>query len=246
MIPNLVSCAGLAPVLQLAERAGLQRAGRASMCGSAEPGGVQRGLKVPALVAGMVAGADSIDDMELLRHGGMDRLFAGVRAPSTLGTFLRTFTFGHVRQLDAVASRLLINLAGHAPLLPGADELAYIDVDDTVRQTYGYAKQGAGRGYTGVKGLNALLAIVSHPVRAPVIAAARLRKGSTNAPAARPAGRRRAGHRAVCRRDRGAGAARGLGVLRPRRDRRVPSARQPLLDHRPAGSRRPQGDRHHR
>jgi hypothetical protein len=110
----------------------------------------------------------------------MNRLFSGVRAPSTLGTFLRTFTFGHVRQLDAVASRLLVNLAGQAPLLPGAAELAYIDVDDTVRRTYGYAKQGAGRGYTGTKGLNALLAVVSTPTAAPVIAAARLRKGWTN------------------------------------------------------------------
>jgi hypothetical protein len=137
-------------------------------------------VKIPSLVAGMVAGADSIDDMALLRHGGMDRLFTGVRAPSTLGTFLRTFTFGHVRQLDAVASRLLINLACRAPLLPGAGELAYLDIDDTVRQTYGYAKQGAGRGYTGVKGLNALIAIVSTPSSSPVIAAARLRKGSTN------------------------------------------------------------------
>jgi hypothetical protein len=137
-------------------------------------------LKVPALVAGMVAGADSVDDMALLRHGAMGRLFSGVRAPSTLGTFLRTFTLGHVRQLDAVASRLLINLCRHAPLLPGADKLAYVDIDDTVRQTYGYAKQGAGRGYTGVKGLNALLGIISTPTSAPVIAAARLRKGSTN------------------------------------------------------------------
>jgi hypothetical protein len=128
----------------------------------------------------MLAGADSIDDMALLRHGAMSRLFTGVRAPSTLGTFLRAFTFGHVRQLDAVASRLLVNLAGWAPLLPGAAELAYVDVDDTLRQTYGYAKQGAGRGYTGVKGLNALLAVVSTPSSAPVIAAARLRKGSTN------------------------------------------------------------------
>jgi hypothetical protein len=118
--------------------------------------------------------------MDLLRHGGMDRLFAGVRAPSTLGTFLRVFTFGHVRQLDAVASRLLVNLAGLAPLLPGAGELAHIDVDDTVRQTFGYAKQGAGRGYTGVNGLNALLATISTPLSARVIAAARLRKGSTN------------------------------------------------------------------
>jgi len=92
----------------------------------------QRRLKVPALVAGMVAGADSIQDMALLRHGAMDRLFTGARAPSTLGTFLRTFTFGHVRQLDAVASRLLIGLSTSAPLLAGADKLAYLDVDDTV------------------------------------------------------------------------------------------------------------------
>ncbi len=177
--PNLVSCAGLAPVLQLAERAGLQR-----LVGEhvqlPEPAGVNAHLKIPSLVAGMVAGADSIDDMALLRHGAMRRLFTGVRAPSTLGSFLRTFTFGHVRQLDAVASRLLINLCAQAPLLSGADELVYVDIDDTLKQTYGYAKQGAGRGYTGVKGLNALLAIVSTPTSAPVIAAARLRKGSTN------------------------------------------------------------------
>jgi hypothetical protein len=177
--PNLVSCAGLAPVLQLAERAGLQQ-----LVGDHvridKPGARNADLKIPSLVAGMVVGADSIDDMDLLRHGAMGRLFAGVRAPSTLGTFLRSFTFGHVRQLDAVAARLLINLAGQAPLLPGAADLAYVDVDDTVRQTYGYAKHGAGRGYTGVKGLNALLAIVSAPGSAPVIAAARLRKGSTN------------------------------------------------------------------
>jgi hypothetical protein len=177
--PNLVSCAGLAPVLGLAERAGLQR-----LVGEhvrlSKPGGVNARMKVPALVAGMVAGADSIADMDLLRHGGMSRLFTGVRTPSTLGTFLRAFTFGHVRQLDAVSSRLLINLAGSAPLLVGADQLAYVDVDDTVRRTYGYAEQGAGRGYTGVKGLNALLAIVSTPTSAPVIAAARLRKGSTH------------------------------------------------------------------
>jgi hypothetical protein len=177
--PNLVSCAGLVPVLQLAERAGLGRL-VAQHVHLAKPGGVNAHLKVPCLVAGMVAGADSIDDMGLLRHGAMGTLFGGVRAPSTLGTFLRSFTFGHVRQLDAVASRLLINLGGQAPLLRGARELAYVDIDDTLRQTYGYAKQGAGRGYTGVKGLNALLAIVSTPASAPVIAAARLRKGSTN------------------------------------------------------------------
>jgi hypothetical protein len=128
--PNLVSCAGLAPVLQLAERAGLQRL-VADLVKIGKPAGCNPELKMPALVAGMVAGADSIDDMGLLRHGAMRRLFTGVRAPSTLGTFLRSFTFGHVRQLDAVASRLLISLAAQAPLLPGADVLAYVDIDDT-------------------------------------------------------------------------------------------------------------------
>jgi len=177
--PNLVSCAGLVPVLELAERAGLQ-----GLVGEhvriARPGGGNARLKVPALVTGMIAGADSIEDMGLLRHGAMGRLFTGVRAPSTLGTFLRTFTFGHVRQLDAVASRLLINLCAQAPLLPGAHQLTYVDIDDTVKPTFGYAKQGAGRGYTGVKGLNVLLAVISTPISRPVIAAARLRKGSTN------------------------------------------------------------------
>lgn len=174
-----MSCAGLAPVLELAERAGLQ-----GLVGEHvrvdKPGGGNAELKVLALVAGMVAGADSIDDMRLLRHGAMRRLFTGLRAPSTLGTFLRTFTFGHVRQLDAVASRLLISLCRRVPLLPGAATLAYVDVDDTVKATFGYAKQGAGRGYTGVKGLNVLLAVVSTTTSRPVIAAARLRKGSTN------------------------------------------------------------------
>lgn len=175
--PNLVSCAGLAPVLALAERAGLhQLAGERVQIG--KPGGVNPGLKVPALVAGMVAGADSIDDMALLRHGGMHRLFAGVRAPSTLGTFLRTFTFGHVRQLDAVASRFLPRLAGQTPILAGAEQMTWLDVHDSVIQTYGYAKQAAARGYTGVKGLNALLATASTPQAAPVIAAARLRRGN--------------------------------------------------------------------
>jgi len=184
--PNLVSCAGLAPVLQLAERARLGQLVAAHVKID-KPGGVNAHLKVPGLVAGMVVGADSIDDMGLLRHGAMKRLCTGIRAPSTLGTFLRSFTFGHVRQLDAVASRLLVNLAGQVPLLPGAEQLAYVDVDDTLRQTYGYAKQGAGRGYTGVKGLNALLAVVSTPSSAPVIAAARLRRGGANS--ARGAGR---------------------------------------------------------
>src|SRR3954467_12474991 len=177
--PNLVSAAGLAPVVALAERAGLHDLVAEHLTVPASAG-ANLAVKIPALVAGMVAGADSITDMGLLRHGGMGRLFTEVRAPTTLGTCLRGFTFGHVRQLDAIASRLLIALAGRTPLLAGADSVAYLDIDDTMRQTHGYAKQGVGYGYNKVKGLNALLATISTPLAAPVIAAARLRKGSVN------------------------------------------------------------------
>ena len=177
--PNLVSCAGLVPVMALAERAGLHdlAATHVRVPGSA---GAHADMKVSALVAGTVAGADTIDAMDLLRHGGMDRILTPGRAPSTLGTFLRSFSFGHVRQLDAVSSRFLVNLASLSPLLVGADQVAYVDIDDTIKATYGYQKQGAGYGYSKVKGLNALLGIVSTPLSAPVIAATRLRRGPTN------------------------------------------------------------------
>src|SRR3954451_22834441 len=183
--PNLVSVSGLAPVL--AQRAGLHElvAEHLTVPGSA---GANLVVKVPSLVAGMVAGAESITDMDLLRHGGMGRLFTEVRAPTTLGTCLGGFTFGHVRQLDAIASRLLIALAGRTPLLAGADQVAYLDIADTMRETHGYQKQGVGYGYSKVRGLNALLAVVSTPIAAPVIVATRLRKGSTNS--ARGAARR--------------------------------------------------------
>ena len=173
---NLVSCAGLAPVLAMAEQAGLSEL----LVEQLTVPSPNAPVKVTALLAGMLAGADSIDDMDLLRHGAMDRLFTGARAPSTLGTFLRAFRFGQVRQLDAVAARLLAQLAVRTPLLPGGDRVAHVDIDDTVRATHGYAKQGAGFGYSGVSGLNALLGVVSTPTAAPVIAAARLRKGATN------------------------------------------------------------------
>jgi len=173
--PNLVSCAGLVAVSALAARVGLPR-----LLERLTVPAPNAATKLIAVVLGMVAGADSITDLDLLRHGGMRRLFAGVRAPSTLGTFLRTFTFGHVRQLDAVAARLLPALCRWVPMLPAADQLAYLDVDDTVRETHGYAKQGAGRGYTGVNGLNVLLATLSTPGSVPLIAGARLRRGGTN------------------------------------------------------------------
>ena len=77
------------------------------------------GLKLTSVLAGMMAGADSIDDLDVLRHGAMGKLFGGVRAPSTLGTLLRSIRFGHVRQLDAVAARTLCRLADRVPgLLP--------------------------------------------------------------------------------------------------------------------------------
>jgi hypothetical protein len=100
-----------------------------------------------SLVAGMLAGADSIDDMNLLRHGGVGNLFDRVYAPSTLGSFLRAFQFGHVRQLDAVASRLLQNLTFRTPLLRSQEgEPVMVDLDDTVIEVHGYGKQGAGFG----------------------------------------------------------------------------------------------------
>src|SRR3954447_3464767 len=130
----------------------------------------------------MLAGADSIDDLDLLRHGGMVRLFGGVRAPSTLGTFLRSFSHGHVQQLDAVNAGLLAGLASRiSALLAGADAqgIAMLDVDDTVREVHGHAKQGAAFGYTRQRGLNVQLATISTPLVSAVIARARLRSGNT-------------------------------------------------------------------
>ncbi len=126
----------------------------------------------------MVAGVDSIDDLGVVRHGALPRLFGGSRAPSTLGTFLRGFTWGNVRQLDAVARETLTGLSRNAPLLPGADSYVFLDVDSTINRVYGYAKQGADYGYTRVRGLHPLLATLSTPIAAPVIAGTRLRRGS--------------------------------------------------------------------
>jgi hypothetical protein len=189
--PNLVSAGGLLPVLALAESAGLRHLADEHLTVPSDKG-ANAGLKVASLVAGMVAGADSIDDMALLRHGGMNRIFTKAYAPSTLGSFLRSFTFGHVRQLDAIASRFLIVLAGLARLVGttatsgdnGSDPEGYalVDVDDTIIEVHGYAKQGAGFGYSGVRGLNALLATLTTATSAPVIVAQRLRKGATGSP----------------------------------------------------------------
>jgi len=189
--PNLVSHGGLVPVTALAERAGLP----GLLAEHVRPGGecgVNAPLKVGCLVAGMAAGADSIDDMGVLRHGAMDVLFGGVRAPSTPGSHLRCYTWGNVLQLEKAGREFLARLSREAPLLPGAGVLAFIDIDSTQKRVYGHKKEGARFGHTKiqgksvlVRGLNALIAAVSTPLAAPVAAATRLRGG--NAPSARGA-----------------------------------------------------------
>jgi Transposase DDE domain group 1 len=177
--------------MALAQRAGLTEL-VADQVRPGGPCGVNAQLKVPCLVAGMTGGADSIDDMDLLRHGAMDALFGGIRAPSTLGSHLRSCTWGNVRQLESVNRQLLAELATRAPLLPGADVLAFVDIDSMQKRVYGHKKQGARFGHTKiqgksllVRGLNVLAAVVSTPLSAPVIAATRLRGG--NAASARGA-----------------------------------------------------------
>lgn len=177
--PNLVGCAGLLPALLLGESAGLS-----GLLGEHlsvdSPNAV---VKSTGVIAGMLTGADSIDDLGVVRHGGMPRLFDNVRAPSTYGTFLRSFTHGHVQQLDAVNTRLLAGLTSMVPGLisGGADPggIAFVDLDDTIREVHGYAKQAAAYGYSKVFGLNAMLAVVSTPLTAPVIVASSLRRGNT-------------------------------------------------------------------
>jgi len=175
--PNLVSCAGLVPVAALAHKCGLAALADEHLSVPADKGS-HAGAKVSALVAGMVAGADSIADMALLRHGAMGTVFDRPYAPSTLGSFLREFSFGHVRQLDAVAARLLTGLHAQTPLLAGINGPVLVDIDDTIVEVHGHAKQGSGYGYSGVRGLNALIATVTTADAAPVIAGQRLRKGA--------------------------------------------------------------------
>jgi hypothetical protein len=181
---NLVSCAGLVPVMRLAQTAGLHAAVTDRVRLPGDSGSNPAG-KVATIVAGMLAGADSIDDLNIARHGGMRSLFTSVYAPSTLGSFLRTFTHGHVRQLQAAARDTLIGLTGQAPILPGADVLTFVDIDSMLRRVYGKQKQGVGFGHAKVggynvylRGYNPLLATLSTPLAAPVIAATRLRSGN--------------------------------------------------------------------
>jgi hypothetical protein len=128
------------------------------------------------IVAGMCAGADSIDDLDMLRTGGMDKVFNRIYAPSTLGAFLRSFTHGHVRQLQAATGRFTAGLIGSLGLLADSDVI-YLDIDSKVKQVYGPDKQGASFGYTKVRGLHFLIVTASTPTSRPVIVATRLRAG---------------------------------------------------------------------
>lgn len=180
--PNLVADAGLVPVVALAEQIGLPElvAEHVAITGAANSAGANPAAKVMSLLVGMVAGADSIEDIDRLRHAGNRVVFDEIRAPSTLGSFLRAFTHGHVQQLNTVLRQSLIDLAGRAPLLPGSDEVVFVDLDSTHRQVYGYAKQGAAVGrLKGKKTLHPLIAIASTPISRPVMVAIRLRKGKS-------------------------------------------------------------------
>ena len=177
---SVVAHAGLLPLLRLTENVEFAElaAERVRIPG---PAGANAAAKLLSIVAGMATGADSIDDLDVLRHGAMDRLFRGIRAPSTLGTFLRGFDIGHAGALEAFAAQVLIRLAGQTPrLLPGADQYAIVDLDSKITQVYGRQKVGAHYGYTQVLGYNFLAATLSSPIAAPVIVATRLRGGNAD------------------------------------------------------------------
>jgi Transposase DDE domain group 1 len=184
---NLVSHAGLVPVLELAEQAGLSQLLDEHVrftCERVKSGAANATPKLTSIIAGMAAGADSIDDLDIVRSGGMQQLFSGVYAAATLGIFLREFTHGHTRQLSAVLRRHLVALAARTPVLAGINDRVFIDIDSLLRPVYSRAKQGASFGHTKIagrtilrRGLSPLAATITTPAAAPVLAAVRLRAG---------------------------------------------------------------------
>jgi hypothetical protein len=184
---NLVSYAGLVPLLELAQRAGLSALLDEHVRFTNErvtSGAANATPKLTAIIAGMAAGADSIDDLDVIRAGGMKQLFDRVYASATLGILLREFTHGHTRQLSAVLRRHLVALAGQTPVLDGVSERAYVDIDSLLRPVYGHAKQGASFGHTKIsgktvlrRGLSPLAVTICTDSAAPVLAGVRLRAG---------------------------------------------------------------------
>lgn len=186
---NLVSAAGLVAVLELAEQTGLSRLISEQVdlpSTRVKSGAVNPAGKLTTIIAGILCGADSIDDANLLRAGGTPQVFNEVYAPSTLGIFLREFTFGHANQLAAVARAHLVALAQRVPLLPGIAERVFVDIDSLLRPVYGHQKQGASFGHAKIagrallrKGLSPQITTMSTATGAPVIAEARLRSGKS-------------------------------------------------------------------
>jgi len=171
-----VANAGLLLPATLAGRLGIEQLVNDSVDLAGRPGGARPGRKVLTLCHAMQLGADSIDDCDLLRAGRTGLVLGhGVLAPSTLGTFLRAFTFGHVRQLDRVLGEVL-RRAWQAGAGPGEERLV-IDLDSFVGEVHGCAKQGACYGYTRERGYHPLLATRAGTDETLHV---RLRKGSAN------------------------------------------------------------------
>ena len=174
--PNLVANAGLLLVGTLVARLGLERLVNSMVRLTGRVGGAIPGRKVLTLVHAIVAGGSHIDHADVLRSGGSQAVLPHrVMAPSTLGTFLRSFTFGHVRQLEAVVAETL-RRAWAMGAGPGASRLV-MDLDSTICEVVGKAKAGAAFGYTKVLGYHPILATRSDTGE---VLHARMRKGSAN------------------------------------------------------------------
>ncbi|MCI0582076.1 MAG: transposase [Chloroflexi bacterium] len=174
---RLVADAGLLLPATLAQHLGLKELVERHLHLGAAIGRANVGDKLLTLVMSALAGGDTIDDADALRAGGTGRVLGfTVKAASTLGTFLRGFRWGHVRQLDRV-SRELLARAWAAGAGPGAEPLT-IDLDSTICETYGLKKEGARHhGYTGVRGYHPLLAVAAGTGD---VLMARLREGRAN------------------------------------------------------------------
>ena len=171
-----VADAGIVLAATLAERLGIGALVDQTLDLGERPGAANAGAKVMTLVSAMALGADCVDDCDVLRSGRTGQVLGHqVAAPSTLGTFLRSFTFGHVRQLDRVLADTLTR-AWASGVGPGDDRLV-VDVDSFVGEVFGRAKQGAGFGYTRVRGYHPLIATRADTGE---VLHVRLRKGSAN------------------------------------------------------------------
>ena len=174
--PNLVANAGLLLVATVTRRLGLEALVNTTVRLIGRVGGALPGRKVLTLVHSMIAGGTHIDHADVLRAGSTGAVLGHtVMAPSTLGTFLRAFTFGHVRQLEAVIGKTL-QRAWRFGVGPGSKPLV-IDIDSTICEVDGKAKQGASYGYTHKLGYHPLLATRADSGE---IVQARMRKGSAN------------------------------------------------------------------